>query len=130
MAWTAIVGEICRAADQIEVEVGYFKDGVHQFNKMYRTSSAPPVDWLENTAKKTIERLEQLDITQISTGLIGEPEPPEPIDPGLVAFRQDLRRLDVILKLVQLGVLAPDHAKVVEFITRFRTELITYWSEI
>jgi hypothetical protein len=68
-----------------------------------------------------------VDKLTVNTGTVS---PPTPDDSGLAEFRQDLRRMDIISKLVQMKVVDATDTRVVNFVNKLKGELVTYWSNI
>jgi ABC-type enterochelin transport system substrate-binding protein len=126
MSWTA---EIMSKTWQDGVLIVDFKysDGARTVTEKHKVSGLVPAEWAQKTAAARVSALDAVDKLTVNTGTVS---PPTPDDSGLAEFRQDLRRLDIISKLVQMKVVDATDTRVVNFVNKLKGELVTYWSNI
>jgi len=104
-----------------------YTDGVRSLTEEYRIASTPPPEWAEKTAAARIAALEATDAAQITPGPIG---PPTPEDPRAVEFRRNLRKLDLALKLMQIGVFSSESPEIVALVKALGSGVAEYWDLI
>lgn len=126
MAWTASIVNVEKQPGVILVTVRY-TDGTKTIDETYKSFGTPGIDWIPNTAKDKIINLNGVEAAAVAVGTIPEPSP---VDPGLQIFYQKLRKLDVITKLIAIGAIAANDAKVTAFVNGLKTDLGAYWSQI
>jgi len=126
MAWTAEITGTSWQSGILYVNFRY-TDGARVLTETHKVGGTVPEEWAQKTADARVKALEAVDALTISTGAVPAPTPE---DAGLIAFRQKLRKLDVIYKLVQMGAVAQNDSRVTSFANNLKTDLGTYWNSI
>ena len=126
MAWTAEITGTSWQSGILYVDFRY-TDGTRVLTERHRVGGIVPAEWAQKTAGAKVKALDAVDALVINTGTVPAPTPE---DAGLIAFRQKLRKLDVIYKLVQMGAVAQNDSRVTTFVNNLKTDLGTYWNSI
>ena len=126
MAWTATITKKEWVDGILYVDFSY-TDGTRTITERHRVGGVVPDEWAQLTAKARCDALNAVDAIDIKTGAVSAPKT---VDSGLADFKQSLRKLDVIYKLVQMKVIDAADAKVVAFVNNLKTALGTYWDSI
>lgn len=104
-----------------------YTDGTRVVTERHRVGGVVPDEWAQLTADARVKALEAVDSITIDTGTVAKPTTQ---DAGLADFRQMLRKLDVISKLVSMKVIDATDTKVVTFVNNLKTALAKYWDSI
>lgn len=126
MAWSASITGTSWQDGILYVDFRY-TDGTRVLTERHRVGGIVPAEWAQKTAAAKVSALDAVDALVINKGAVPSPTPE---DEGLIAFRQKLRKLDVIYKLVQMGAVAQNDSRVTTFVNKLKTELQTYWNSI
>ena len=126
MAWSASITGTSWQDGILYVDFRY-TDGTRVLTERHRVGGIVPAEWAQKTAAAKVSALDAVDALVINTGAVPSPTPE---DEGLIAFRQKLRKLDVIYKLVQMGAVAQNDSRVTSFVNNLKTDLGTYWNSI
>ena len=126
MAWTATITKK-EWVDGILYVTFSYTDGTRVVTERHRVGGVVPEEWVQLTADARVKALEAVDSITIDTGLVAKPTTP---DLGLIEFRQMLRKLDVVSKLVSMKVIDATDTKVVAFVNNLKTALAKYWDSI
>lgn len=126
MAWTASITGTNWQNGILYVDFRY-TDGTRVITETHRVGGVVSSEWAQKTADARVKALDAVDALTINTGAVPSPTPE---DEGLIAFRQKLRKLDVIYKLVQMGAVAQNDSRVTSFANNLKTDLGTYWNSI
>lgn len=127
MAWTATITKK-EWVDGILYVTFSYTDGTRTVTERHRVGGVVPEEWVQLTADARVKALEAVDaMSSLSTGTVAKPTTP---DAGLAEFRQMLRKLDIVSKLVSMKVVDATDAKVVAFVNNLKTALGTYWDNI
>jgi len=130
MAWTATLVSVDKHTPGLLLATIEFTDGVKSFQETYRQYGQPKPEWIERTVAGRIVQLEGVDATVLPTGPITDPTPPTIGELAIAEMQQDLRRLEVVERLINLGVVPIDQAQVAAFILKVRAEVVAYWDYI
>jgi hypothetical protein len=128
MGWTATKTIVSKDQDMVSVTVQY-TNGVTSFSETYKASGIVGASWIPDIVANKILNLNAANNLTIITG----PVTPTPViipDETFLQFQLDLRRLDIILKLIQAKALDATDTKVVAFVNRIKNALPTYWDKI
>ena len=126
MAWSASITGTSWQDGILYVDFRY-TDGTRVLTERHRVGGSVPAEWAQKTADAKVKALDAVDALVINTGAVPSPTPE---DEGLIAFRQKLRKLDVIYKLVQMGAVAQNDSRVTTFVNNLKKDLGTYWNSI
>ena len=126
MAWTAEITGTSWQDGILYVDFRY-TDGTRVLTERHRVGGIVPAEWAQKTADAKVKALDAVDALTINTGTVPAPTPD---DAGLIEFRQDLRRLDIVYKLVQMKVVEATDTRVVNFVNKLKAALPTYWNRI
>lgn len=126
MAWTATITKK-EWVDGILYVTFSYTDGTRVVTERHRVGGIVPNEWAQLTADARVKALEAVDTISVNTGTVAKPTAP---DAGLAEFRQMLRKLDVVSKLVSMKVIDATDAKVVAFVNNLKTALGVYWDNI
>lgn len=126
MAWTATITKK-EWVDGILYVTFSYTDGTRTVTERHRVGGIVPDEWAQLTADARLKALEAVDSVSISTGTVAKPTTP---DAGLAEFRQMLRKLDIVSKLVSMKVIDATDTKVVTFVNNLKTALAKYWDNI
>lgn len=126
MAWSASITGTSWQSGILYVNFRY-TDGARVLTETHKVGGIVPAEWAQKTADARVKALDAVDALTISTGAVPAPTPE---DAGLIAFRQKLRKLDVIYKLVQMGAVAQNDSRVTTFVNNLKTDIGTYWNSI
>ena len=126
MAWSASITGTSWQSGILYVDFRY-TDGTRVLTERHRVGGIVPAEWAQKTADAKVKALDAVDALVINTGAVPSPTPD---DAGLAGFRQDLRRLDIVYKLVQMKVVEATDTRVVNFVNKLKAALPTYWNSI
>lgn len=126
MAWTAEITGTSWQSGILYVNFRY-TDGARVLTETHKVGGTVPEEWAQKTADARVKALEAVDALTINTGTVPAPTPDEA---GLIEFRQNLRRLDIVYKLVQMKVVEATDTRVVNFVNKLKAALPTYWNSI
>ena len=131
MAWTVSVANKRIESGVLKFELVYSEDGVEKARQSHLLHQAPAAGWVEEEARRKLAQL-----TGVATYAANLPatvtpatEPP-PADPERSAFLTDLRKLEAVHRLLDLGWVPADNAKVLAFKTSLLNRLQTYWDDL
>ena len=130
MAWTATLLSVDKSDPRVLAATVEYVDGPRTITETYKAYGQPAAEWLAQMASARLGQLNGIDATVLSTGLIPDPSTPTPAEVEIAAMRQDLRRLEIVERLVNLGVVPIDHAMVQTFVTKVRAEVLAHWNDI
>lgn len=129
MAWTAEVKEVTKLNGTVFVVVRY-ADGTRFVELQHKYDGAPPAEWLENVCAKKLAQLEGMDSAAIVAGPVAAPTPP-PTPPAEdldeIAFMRNLRKVERVASLLEVGALKATDQQVIDFVAAVRSKLPTYW---
>lgn len=116
MSWTAYLDNIETVEGRITLQVIY-TDGVSKkLQQTYQLTTYPSSQWLQDTARTEIQRLEGLDVAkaELQPGLI-DTSPIQPIvsDPDQVAFQSALNHWRHMERTLALNLIAADDKLVI-----------------
>lgn len=126
MAWSASITGTSWQDGILYVDFRY-TDGTRVLTERHRVGGIVPAEWAQKTADARVKALDAVDALTINTGAVPAPTPD---DAGLAEFKQNLRRLDVVYKLVQMKVIEATDTRVVNFVNKLKAALPTYWNNI
>jgi len=126
MAWTAEITGTSWQDGILYVDFRY-TDGTRVVTERHKVGGIVPAEWAQKTADARVKALDAVDALTINTGTVPAPTPDEA---GLIEFRQNLRRLDIVYKLVQMKVVEATDTRVVNFVNKLKAALPTYWNSI
>lgn len=126
MAWTASITGTNWQNGILYVDFRY-TDGTRVITETHRVGGVVSSEWAQKTADARVKALDAVDALTINTGSVPAPTPE---DAALAEFRQDLRRLDIVYKLVQMKVVEATDSRVVGFVNKLKTSVVTYWNSI
>ena len=130
MAWTATLVNVDKLLPGLVQATVEFTDGVRTFQETYKNYGLPATEWIARTAANRLAQLNGADAAALPTGPVADPIPPTAEELAVAEMRQDLRRLEVIERMVNLGVVPIDQAQVAAFILKVRAEVVAYWDYI
>jgi len=127
MAWTASIINKQVQDDLVLITVEY-TDGQNVISKVYR-STKPNPQWIPDTARDTIERLEKAFGFDV---VLGEVTPSDPIviDPVVAQVRKTVRQFHFLKGLIDLGWVPENHPKIQDEKAFILANLVDYWDYI
>jgi hypothetical protein len=128
MGHAANIVETLKSPEYVEITVEYLDDETNEvvLKKTYKGTGRFDIEGIIRGVLKDLNSTKDAVLPKKGVLL----PPPEVIDTGLIDFRKTLSQLDIIYKLIQMGILDKTDQKVVAFVNKLKNILPIYWDQI